>query len=179
MDCSTHGNHPHGWVFMWSAHNILIQQQFFAIREFFKKKERLEYMGLRAYYPTHMGLNQKVWEPLGKGWTWASFNRMERNTETKEWICEGKPGRQKLEISGTEEMMPAVSYQMPVASGMDEEVIQSGHVPRVPYRAVWFMCQGALPGQTVTDTAVLHWLWTLVPGKRNIFVTSSAFTECP
>ena len=53
------------------------------------------------------------------------------------------------EISGTEEMMPAVSYQTPVALGMDEEgVIQSGHVPRVPYRAIWFMycakvsCQG-------------------------------------
>ena len=44
--------------------------------------------------------------------------------------------------------MPAVSYQMPVASGMDEEgVIQSGHVPRVPYRAVWFMYCAKVPCQ--------------------------------
>lgn len=56
------------------------------------------------------------------------------------------------EISGTEEMMPAVSYQTPVADtcglGMDEEgVIQSGHVPRVPYRAVWFMYCAKVPCQ--------------------------------
>ena len=52
------------------------------------------------------------------------------------------------EISGTEEMMPAISYQTPLASSMDREgAIQSDHIPVVPYRAVWFKYCANVPCQ--------------------------------
>lgn len=66
------------------------------------------------------------------GFILVAWKELQRRPEESEHLKEGWEAEIR-EVFGAEETMPAVSFQMPVALGMDGEgAVKSEHVPRCP-----------------------------------------------